>query len=85
MSREAQQPATPMSGTGGFSRTSSGASASGTGRQRGSMLRTLSTTASDAALVAQLQVRVLIGPWHRHSKTRVQTAYLRFVLLVKLN
>ena len=57
MSREAQQPATPMSGSGGFSRSNSGASASGAGRQRGTMLRTLSTTASDAALVAQLQVR----------------------------
>ena len=59
MNREAQQPATPKSGGGSVSRSNSGA-----GRQRGSPLRTLSTTASDAALVAQLQVRACIRHCH---------------------
>ena len=55
MSREAHQPATPNR-AGGFSRTNRNASASGAGRPRGGPLRSLSTTASDAALIAQLQV-----------------------------
>ncbi len=77
MSREAQQPATPMSGAGGFSRSSSNASASGTGRQRGTMLRTHSTTASDAALVAQLQVQA--EPRHLHLKSHSRQARLRSI------
>ena len=56
MSGEGRQPATPMGGGGPVSRSNSGASTSGAGRQWGSPLRSLSTTASDAALVAQLQV-----------------------------
>lgn len=58
-----------MGGAGGFSRSSSNASASGTGRQRAGMLRTHSTTASDAALVAQLQVRA--QPPYLHSGDHV--------------